>query len=169
MKSISKKHILGVALIAVMPFMTGCGGGGGGDDAAIDLRQYAGQWSGACVKTGSGQSEGQVLEFRSNASTASELSGSKAVNVYGNTTCSGTPKKVTWFNLTAPLAGTRETASGTAAMVMVQLSDANNPGALSSYTELLLLKDGRLYLGNRAALQADGYPADVNLSLSLTR
>ncbi|MDG5974179.1 hypothetical protein H010_02882 [Hydrogenophaga taeniospiralis CCUG 15921] len=168
MRSISSKHLLGAALVAALPFLAGCGGGGGGDDASTDLRQYTGLWTGSCVKTGS-QSETQVLEFRSNASTASELSGSKAVNVYGNTSCSGSPKKVTWFNLTAPLAGTRETASGTAAMVMVQLSDANNPGALSSYTELLLLKDGRLYLGNRAALQADGYPADVDLSRAFTR
>ena len=166
MNSIHLKSILSTTCLVASLCLTGCGGGGGSD---TDLRQYVGTWSGACVKTGSGQSEGQVLEFRENASTASELSGSKVVHFYGNTSCSGTPRKTAWYYLTGSLAGTRDTSSGKAAMVMVQLSDPNGGGAAAAYAELLLLKDGRLYLGNRATLQSDGYPGDIDPSLSLGR
>lgn len=166
MTSIHLKSILSTAFLSTTLSLTACGGGGGGD-SATDLRQYVGTWSGACVKTGSGQSEGQVLEFRSNASTASELSGSKLIHTYGNASCSGSPKKTAWYYLTGALAGSRDTSSGKAAMVMVDLSDPNGGSSPAAYTELLLLKDGRLYLGNRATLQADGYPADIDPLLSL--
>lgn len=151
--------------------LSACGGSDGGDAAGPSLTRYAGTWKSPCMTINNRVSGQTLLEIRGNATTDTNLSGLRIVRLFNNLHCAGAPANESYHLLSGAAGGARQTASGEASMVMFHLrsSNARDPAAPEPYGELMLLVDGRLYLGNRANIAGDGYPVDVDLSMPWTR
>lgn len=155
-------------LAVLVTILTACGGGGGGE-AAPSLRQYAGLWKSPCFVINNSLSGQTVLRIKDGTASGNALRGSWESSLYPNTQCSGAASGTEWYYLDGTAKGTRETSAGLANKVEWGFSSPNVGTPPSPYGQLMVLKDGLLYLGDRSHIADDGYPSDVDLSIAWTR
>ena len=145
--------------------LAGCGGGGNSGEASLAAK-YAGKWSSPCIAVNGRQSLRQEWQVKEEYGV--DLGGVKVATLYGNTSCSGNPKSQLWYYIGGNKAASRQTGAGQADMIMVSFTNPNGGADPAAEPHLWLLKDGVLYMGSTGKA-ADGYPADVDLSLAFSR
>jgi hypothetical protein len=151
--------------------LTACGGSSDGPTVP-SLTQYAGLWKSPCMTLNNRQSAQTWLDVRANSTTDTRLNGMRISVAFTNPGCTGDGSSQRGYFVDGTSSGgTRSTPSGEANMVMLQFnaSNPNDEPAPDDYGDLMLIQDGRLYLGDRNQISPDGYPADLDLSTPWTR
>ncbi|PKO26666.1 MAG: hypothetical protein CVU36_23540 [Betaproteobacteria bacterium HGW-Betaproteobacteria-9] len=162
-----KPHINQLSTLVLLAALTACGGGD--DDSAPGLKQYVGLWKSPCVTTSNGASGQTWLEVKAGPTTDAKFGATRTAHVFNNRSCAGNPARSKFYYVDGSRTGAKESSAGLANKVEISLFDPNGQEAPSSYGELMVIRDGHLYLGDRGNMGGDGYPADVDLSVAWTR